>query len=430
MCGTHVSAPASSVPAFYDIEKSELILARPINNRSWSHIFNAFFHQLMPEESGSEISKLALILRPLMEASVSEAHSELTDAGVPYLSHELELSDEELRSPEINDIGSSLDIDGSSETELNGTPNDHSETSDNLKDYRDKLTSPTIPTIPSKPNEGDGGLRDKENEHPQKGQVSDSNKISLPTGTPTSGRGISPGDPVPISGKTKNKTRPKHKEQWDRRLLSYVRSKSDGSDEKGTNGELSEHNLFVEVVARKAVCDYEKARGRQSEEMPQTHPGYDIISTDTTTGEQRFIEVKGVNGEWNKTGVGLSRLQFSNAQDYGDQYWLYVVEHVSTPEHILVHPICSPATQVTSFMFDGNWRDAVTEQKADPKLRFAPEARIHHENHGAGVIASVTQKGTTRLLDIEFEEKGLIRNIPLNLYTMKICEEDYGDHDS
>ena len=31
------------------------------------------------------------------------------------------------------------------------------------------------------------------------------------------------------------------------------------------------------------------------------------------TGEDRFIS-KGVNGEWNQTGVGLSRLQFSNAQ--------------------------------------------------------------------------------------------------------------------
>ena len=67
-------------------------------------------------------------------------------------------------------------------------------------------------------------------------------------------------------------------------------------------------------------CAYEKARGRVAEQMPQTHPGYDIISRNTITGEDRFIEVKGVNGEWNRTGVGLFRLQFSNAQDYGDRY--------------------------------------------------------------------------------------------------------------
>ena len=66
--------------------------------------------------------------------------------------------------------------------------------------------------------------------------------------------------------------------------------------------------------------------------MAQTHPGYDIISRNPLTGEDRFIEVKGVNGEWNQTGVGLSRLQFSNAQDYGDRYWLYVVEFVSDPQ--------------------------------------------------------------------------------------------------
>ncbi len=68
--------------------------------------------------------------------------------------------------------------------------------------------------------------------------------------------------------------------------------------------------------------------------MAQTHPGYDIISHNPVTGEDRYIEVKGVNGEWNQTGVGLSRLQFSNAQDYGDRYWLYVVEFVSDPDHI------------------------------------------------------------------------------------------------
>jgi hypothetical protein len=89
--------------------------------------------------------------------------------------------------------------------------------------------------------------------------------------------------------------------------------------------------------------------------MAQTHPGYDIISRDPLTGEERLIEVKGVNGEWNQTGVGLSRLQFSNAQNYGDSYWLYVVEFVSDPQHMRVYPIRSPATQVTAFMFDGNW---------------------------------------------------------------------------
>ena len=81
--GDWVSAPPSAAHAFYDIDKRQLILARPVGDRSWPHVLNAIFHQLMPEESGSEISKLTLSVRPLMSMPVDEAHRELTDAGIP-----------------------------------------------------------------------------------------------------------------------------------------------------------------------------------------------------------------------------------------------------------------------------------------------------------------------------------------------------------
>ena len=67
------------------------------------------------------------------------------------------------------------------------------------------------------------------------------------------------------------------------------------------------------MVARAAVCAYAKARGRVAEQMGKTHPGYDLISRNQLTGADRFIEVKGVNGEWNQTGVGLSRQQPNGA---------------------------------------------------------------------------------------------------------------------
>ncbi len=177
------------------------------------------------------------------------------------------------------------------------------------------------------------------------------------------------------------------------------------------------------MVARAAVCAYEKAWGRVAEQMAQTYPGYDIISRNPLTGEDRLIEVKGVNGEWNQTGVGLSRLQFSNAQDYGDRYWLYVVEFVSDPQHIRVHPIRSPATQVTSFMFDGNWRHAVADERADPALAFIAGARVKHQHFGMGRIESMELRGSTRVMSIEFETSGR-RTVTLNLQTMTVVEED------
>jgi hypothetical protein len=266
-----------------------------------------------------------------------------------------------------------------------------------------------------------------------------SNQEQHGTGSPNahekgSGEGISlpwrgDGKGTSTDEERPKKLRPKHKEQWDRRLLSYVRKKQEGSADADEQDGPSEHNLAVEVVARAAVCAYEKARGRVAEQMAQTHPGYDIISRNPLTGEDRFIEVKGVNGEWNQTGVGLSRLQFSNAQDYGDRYWLYVVEFVSDPQHIRVHPIRSPATQVTSFMFDGNWRDAVADERADPALAFIEGARVKHQHFGFGRVESMEMRGSTRVMSIEFENSGR-RIVTLNLQTMQVVEEDYGDDDS
>jgi hypothetical protein len=162
--------------------------------------------------------------------------------------------------------------------------------------------------------------------------------------------------------------------------------------------------------------------------MAQTHPGYDIISRNPSTSEERFIEVKGVNGEWNQTGVGLSKLQFSNAQDFGDSYWLYVVELVSDLEHIRVHPIQNPAKQVTSFMFDGNWREAVTDERGDPMLSFIEGARVKHQQFGLGLIISRWRKGEIHMLEIEFEASGRQR-VALNLHSMKVVdnyEDDEG----
>jgi hypothetical protein len=421
--GDWVSAPSSAAHAFYDICKRQLILARPVGDRSWAHILNAIFHQLMPEESGIEISKLILGIRPLMSMPVEDAHRELSDAGIPYLDTESGNGQfDDLTSSNLDNMGSAADQNYPPESKPDTVAIENSEdgqrtpdrvgtsppSSDPTTSHKDGQPSPQIPR-----SSGVTNASDKDAVAPE---ASDRHGH---------GKGASTGD-----GRTK-KPRPKHKEQWDRRLLSYVRKKQEESPDADEQGGSYEHNLAVEVVARAAVCAYEKARGRVAEQMAQTHPGYDIISRNQLTGEDRFIEVKGVNGEWNQTGVGLSRLQFSNAQDYGDRYWLYVVEFVSDPEHTRVHTIRSPATQVTSFMFDGNWRDAVTEERADPSSLFAPGVRIHHQDMGTGTIHNVVSRGHMKLLTILFDGKSQATpNVPLNLHRMRIVEDTDNDNDS
>lgn len=369
----------------------------------------------MPEESGSEISKLTLSVRPLMSMPVDEAHRELTDAGIPYLDAESASGQaDDLTSSSLDDMGSTTDPGYQPESKPDTAPTDAPKSGERTPD----LPGTGRPT-------GEPKAPPKEVPPPDQGQPGTGSKGAqekdAPDGDQATGHGHTTGSST--GDKRAKKPRPKHKEQWDRRLLSYVRKKKEESADADEQEGPSEHNLAVEVVARAAVCAYEKARGRVAEQMAQTHPGYDIISRNPLTGEDRFIEVKGVNGEWNQTGVGLSRLQFSNAQDYGDRYWLYVVEFVSDPEHIRVHPIRSPATQVTSFMFDGNWRDAVADERADPALAFIAGARVKHQHFGFGRIESMELRGSTRVMSIEFLTSGR-RTVTLNLQTMTVVEED------
>ena len=429
-----VISPSTSTQAFYDIDNHRLILARPIGDKSWPHILNAIFHQLMPDQSGSEISRFTLSVRHLMIISVEDAHLELTDAGIPYLVEVTLDNNDDLTSPDLDDLGASAESDDgittATENEQTSGGNDKSAgqiQSDIPSHKQEHISQPTSKQIDNSDATHEELAQANLNGHsepaePDNGQVStETATAKLPIGEPEKERDLDHS-----SSKQKTKKRAKHKEQWDRRLLSYVRKKAEESGILSDDNTVSEHNLAVETVARSAVCAYEKARGRIAVQMPQTHPGYDIISQNPITTEDRFIEVKGINGEWNKTGVGLSRLQFSNAQEYGETYWLYVVEFISDPKNLRIHTICNPAFQVTAFMFDGSWRAAVSEEQADPALAFMVGELVKHRSYGLGRIESLILKGSTRVMSINFSQYGK-KTISLNLHEMEVVEGDYGE---
>ena len=401
-----VFAPPKLVGAFYDIKERRLTIRRPINNRSWAHVLNAIFHQLMRGATGIEISNLVLMVRPLMEMTVEEAHLELTDAGIPRL-------DEDPPPVDPADVASQ---------EL-GEPGTRKELTD---DEIDDVSVPIAEHADS-PSDGSGNHPDNRVDDEHQGDLEDA------------GSGHGKRHPDQGNGhlnserrRPKRTERPKYKQQWERRLLSYVRriqAESSEGDQEPTDP--WEHNQAVESVARAAVCAYEKERGRIAEQMAQTHPGYDIISRDPLTDEERCIEVKGTTGEWNQTGVGLSRTQFSNAQNSGDGYWLYVVEFALDPESLRVHAIRNPAMQVTSFMFDGNWREAATDERADPTMRFVPGMRVQHKRLGTGEIVDVVARGSTKQLTIRFDDKDRdTPHVPLNLHQMRILEDPDDDDPS
>ena len=399
LTGDEVCAPPTAAQAFYDMETGRLTVRRPLDGRSWSHVLNAVFHQLMPDAIGGEIPKLVLGVRPLMEMAVQDAHRELTDAGVPLLDAVAGTPQSEaVASQELGELGAD-------EAET------HCKDSDGTAVHDPEPEPPTVVRSDS--------ANEKEGKEPKGVEVDG----HTPIGTASD---------VAEPARPKRKARPKHKDRLDRRLLSYVeRELSESTEGENQARNRSEHNLAVEAVARAAVCAYEEERGRFPEQMAQTHPGYDIVSRDPLAAEDRWIEVKGVAGEWNQTGVGLSRVQFSNAQNFGDSYWLYVVEFAFDKEAARVHAIRNPAGQVTAFMFDGNWRDTAVDERADPTMRFVPGVRILHEHHGTGEILGVVTKGVTKLLTVRLDRTGQdVPNVPLNLRQISVLEDGDGDNRS
>ena len=401
-----VSAPPTTAYAFYDIEIGRLTIRRPVNDRSWAHILNAVFHQLMPGATGIEISKLALGVRPLMGMTVEDAHRDLTDAGVSRLDDSPPAVDPaDVASQELGEPGTRKDPTDDEMTDVSAPTADHAD----------------LPADGSGDHPGDRVGDGHQSDQGDAGSGQGKRRPDQGNGRPDSDR-----------RRPKRTERPKYKQRWEGRLLSYVRRiRADSSEGDQEPTGPWEHNQAVESVARAAVCAYETERGRIAEQMAQTHPGYDIISHNPLTGEDRRIEVKGITGEWNQTGVGLSRTQFSNAQNSGDGYWLYVVEFAFDPESLRVHAIRNPAMQVTSFMFDGNWREAATDEHADPTMRFVRGVRIQHKRLGTGEIVDVVARGSTKQLTIRFDDKDRdTPHVPLNLHQMRILEDPDDDDPS
>lgn len=420
-----INSSSISVKAYYDPAKFSLSIARPTDNNKWLHIFQAIFHPLMLSESSASISNLALAIEPCMSMSLDDAHERLTAAGIPYLDDEIEEDDIDLTSSDFEDFGSDNDIN----SEDGAHPEDEMESgiSKDSNDEKDNKTDKNKDYKQSK-----NTLDDFRRQIEEQRREEDLNNNSESSGDDSKDDGEDEDvdnnkSESPIYGKgtdssLNKKSRNKHKKLWDRKLISYVRKRNLDQDEE-RNKEDAAYKLSVEAASRELVCQYEIDRGRVPEEMAQTHPGYDVISRKINNTEdiERYIEIKGTSGEWKDRGVSLSRRQFNEAQDNGDKFWLYVVEHAFEKELARVYVIQDPANIVDSFIYDGGWRDVVVDENADPKKRFVEGIQIKHDIYGIGRIVKVEERGLTTLLHIDFIS-GEKNRIPLNLNIIKVLE--------
>lgn len=114
-----------------------------------------------------------------------------------------------------------------------------------------------------------------------------------------------------------------------------------------------------EQTERMAREDKALRRIREVEpEWEQTEPGnagFDLYQTDADGEIVRWCEVKSLSGAWGDRPVTMSHTQFEWAQEKGDAYWLYVVEHADDPGQIRIMRIQDPAGQAETFTFDQGW---------------------------------------------------------------------------
>ena len=96
----------------------------------------------------------------------------------------------------------------------------------------------------------------------------------------------------------------------------------------------------TEATAMQVVMDHERDQDRHVEDVSAKNLGYDVTSLDTTSGDLRLIEVKGLAAA---TGtILLTPNERRVAEDRPDCYWLYVVTNCGeTP--VLQEPIENPA---------------------------------------------------------------------------------------
>lgn len=196
-------------------------------------------------------------------------------------------------------------------------------------------------------------------------------------------------------------------------LRSYVAAANGRShDDLGNGGISAEERNTIDLNAIQAAIRYESDHGREAEPQAHSNPGFDILSRDPLSGDTRFIEVKGLAGDWTPRGVRLSDVQFRMAQEKMDQYWIYIVENTKNVQEQKLHAIRNPFDRIEEFWFDDGWKTQVEETIAARELYFKVGDKVRHKPFGDGTILRTVKQSDGYRAEVDFgsiEGKKFIR---------------------
>lgn len=135
-----------------------------------------------------------------------------------------------------------------------------------------------------------------------------------------------------------------------RPFISYVGVHPD-EEEPDPDGLDQATRMAVESQALDKIIALEPSLQR----TPEGNPGFDLYEIDGAGKPIRWVEVKSMTGSLSDRPVGMSRTQFSCAQQHGPAYWLYVVEHARDVGDARILRIQDPAGLTRTFTFDHGW---------------------------------------------------------------------------
>ncbi|WP_324750337.1 DUF3883 domain-containing protein [Sphingomonas sp. LY54] len=224
-----------------------------------------------------------------------------------------------------------LKVDPDDESDDDRTGENHSEASDHDEEDGYDVGDGEDEDAPP---DGDGRGGDNGEDHDESGS--------------TGGGGGSSGSG---SGKSKGKgTGGNGNRGGEREFISYVAAHV-GEGEADPDGLTQEARMRLEDHAIARILEFEP----RLERLPPGNKGFDLIETDAIGEPQRWIEVKAMTGSLAGRPVGLSQPQMEHARRYGDQYWLYVVEHAEDDARARIVKIRNPFGRTGTFTFDRGW---------------------------------------------------------------------------
>jgi hypothetical protein len=412
-----VSIPKNE-QVLFDKTVNKLYLHLDLGDAFWTPALRAMISTLVAGDESIDVRQSALnASNVLLAPSYDIARQQLEQAGFSenaiIEAREIELDDTDLgeldfADDEANDVvggnlpvveeGEKLDGDGTSQSINHDSEPTNKDTShsEDLENSSDRSTEPS----------------DK-SEQSSQGNHQSRHRNQHQTGLPN--------DRAERSGAETSETNPgARRTEW---MRSYVAPLVDEEEKTRTSSDgQQERNMAIDDAAMKAVIEFETDRQCSVERMPHLNPGYDVISIDQSSGKRRLIEVKGLDGEWTERGVKLTRTQIMNAEEYGDEFWLYVVEHARDDKNRSVYAINNPFFKAKEFWFDDAWKKVVDEKGGDLKSRFIPGKKVRVKDWGLGTITAVDHRGIASNINIDFQVHGE-KNFPLNLSRMHLVED-------